>query len=354
MKTTITRGALTALLLISAAPSEAALTIFGSLGNFDVFNDTGSSVEGFEIELHGVSSADVQYTFGAPYNRYGDPVTQDFSGGVFVRYRALWNGSSFNTRTVAAPSVIDTGGHACYSGGPVGNYDSSGCEHFGLGLAKSQTSTQYRWLKGNADGTLTPVGTNIALPAPVFTVDPAKPAVVQAVIEAPPVDQGFEFGDAIWLKRIKTQTEQLDRNAKLEELLSDNKQLFPDAVVETEIEWFILQSKRGSPAEHATENPVGDGKDSVVVRYEFYKFTGGYDPESHEALCLNNDTTCGDLITDADVQPFRGNYIGAQMAAANLAPIPEPESYALMLVGVGLIGLRLRRKSLRAAASRFA
>jgi len=34
-------------------------------------------------------------------------------------------------------------------------------------------------------------------------------------------------------------------------------------------------------------------------------------------------------------------------------PIPEPETYAMMLVGLGLVGWQMRRKMRQSAASRF-
>ena len=43
----------------------SAQTTFGTLSNFDVFNDTGQESHGFEIELDGVSSGDVSFTFGS-------------------------------------------------------------------------------------------------------------------------------------------------------------------------------------------------------------------------------------------------------------------------------------------------
>ncbi len=67
-----TLGAAIAAALLSTALPAGAVTFYGSLSNFDVLNDNtrpdGSpeEAEGFEIELHGVSSFDVSYTFGAP------------------------------------------------------------------------------------------------------------------------------------------------------------------------------------------------------------------------------------------------------------------------------------------------
>src|SRR4051794_23906113 len=79
-----------ALIALSASPAAAQIT-FGSLSNFDVFNDTGQETHGFEIELDGLSSADVTFTFGAPYQRYGNPTVVDFPGGVYVRYESPYD-----------------------------------------------------------------------------------------------------------------------------------------------------------------------------------------------------------------------------------------------------------------------
>src|SRR4029077_15265300 len=64
---------LLAALLIAPAASQAqtTLTMFGALSNFDVLNDTGQDAHGFEIEMDGISSAQVLYYFSA--TRYGGP-----------------------------------------------------------------------------------------------------------------------------------------------------------------------------------------------------------------------------------------------------------------------------------------
>ena len=52
---------------------------------------------------------------------------------------------------------------------------------------------------------------------------------------------------------------------------------------------------------------------------------------------------------------FNGETFTRPLFIANFAlPVPEPESYTLMLVGAGLIGWQLRRKSVRAMKSRLA
>jgi hypothetical protein len=49
-----------------------------------------------------------------------------------------------------------------------------------------------------------------------------------------------------------------------------------------------------------------------------------------------------------------GSAGGAYNGAISISPVPEPEVWAMMLVGVGLVGFRLRNRSKRASASRFA
>lgn len=358
----LSRLAVTAALvvIVQAAP---AVTTIGSLSNFDAVNDTGGETHGFEIEIEGLHSTDVLYEFGGPWSRYGDPVKQDTATGVIVRWAAAWNpgSSTYSTSTPLAAAGISPGGHDCYSGGPIGNYLTSGCEHFGVSLGKAQGNTTYRWLVGDATGNLVG-GPNVRLPAPIFNVapnpNPAQPAIVQAVIPAPIPENEVEgddgrFSDAMWMKRIKTQFE-TDDEIKLEQLVNGddpNLALF-NVESETEYEWYLIQSRRGvdDSGEHVMD--INAQKPNVAIRYEFYEFIGTYDPESHEAWC-SDEANCEDLnpngnLADEDVAPYRGDYLGAQMAGVNLAPVPEPETNAML--GAGLLvmgGLSLRRQRRR-------
>jgi hypothetical protein len=47
------------------------------------------------------------------------------------------------------------------------------------------------------------------------------------------------------------------------------------------------------------------------------------------------------------------NFVRPEFAAGVSLPVPEPERHAMMLVGLGLIGWQLRRKSRRSSARRF-
>ncbi len=299
----------------------AAQTTYGTLSNFDVFNDTGQECHGFEIELDGLSSADVTFTFGSPYQRYGNPLVVDFPGGVYVRYESPYDagGQMFTATTPMAPSVITpTNGHACWTGGS-GNYLTSGCEHFGVGLIGNPTNTVYRWLIADplTPGALQPSGTKVSIPAPSWNVAPAAPGVppvVRAAIPAEPPEVEQQFGDAMWVKVFVTESE---NDAELHHLVTDDPAV-PQEQGETEIEWVILQAGPGAENELANEAQAGANAASVTRRYEFYEYTGAYNAEDHEVLC-GGDGSC-----DVPLEGELGNYIGAQMAALNLAPIELP------------------------------
>jgi hypothetical protein len=80
-----------AVLLAAGGGRAQAQTLSGTLSNFDVFNDTGQVSRGFEIELDGLTSKDLAYTFGGTYIRYGNPSLTDFPGGVIVRYASAYD-----------------------------------------------------------------------------------------------------------------------------------------------------------------------------------------------------------------------------------------------------------------------
>jgi len=49
-----------------------------------------------------------------------------------------------------------------------------------------------------------------------------------------------------------------------------------------------------------------------------------------------------------------GNFVGGIYGGAiSVSPVPEPETWAMMLIGAGLVGFRLRNRSKKVAASRL-
>lgn len=354
---------------LSIHPQSGGASVIGFLGNFDVINDTGSTAHGFEIELEGLHSSDITDTFGGlnrgfptgrgfdPANsvqRYGSPsITEYANGTVFgtrVTYMGLFDSSSntwdYGTPSVAAGTFV-TPGDNCWSGGglPGAGYGpGTPCDHFGVGTLGNPSKTTYSWLLETATPGVLTNGT-VTLPAPAWTVAPAVPPVanaqpiqVVAQIQAPAPQNEAQFGEAIWVKVFTTELEQ---DAELEQLVGGN-QVIDQAV--TEIEWQLLQKDPGNPNSGQLESglgaPVGPNAASIIRRYEFYKFAGQYDEETHEAKFA---VGFGDSNPGPDDV---GDYLGSQNAAVNLnvAAVPEPENVVLMLAGLGLIAFAKRRR----------
>ncbi len=305
--------------LYAAQGSATTSVQFGTLSNFDVFNDTGQPTHGFEIELDGISATDVTYKFGAPYQRYGDPTVTSFSGGVDVIYASPYDtvAKSFTQTTPLAPSpIVATGGHACWTGGSA-NYATAGCEHFGLGLAATPTNVVYSWLVADTKnpGKLVTLGGGVSLPAPVWSATPPAPGaanpapIVAAVVNPPDPELGMPLGDAVWVKVFVSES---NSSAYLNRLVTGDK-LVPNVPTQVETEWSLIQkgSGGGLPQDLTESLHMGAKNESVTRRFEFYKYTGPYDPSSHEATPVNDAApSAGEL----------GPLVGTQMAALNLAP----------------------------------
>jgi hypothetical protein len=310
---------LLACFIAPAAAQAQSATIFGALSNFDVVNHTEHETHGFEIELEGLQAQDVYYTFNA--QRYGSPSVVPTQTGVIVRWMSAYDPATqqFLQTTVAHAANTPFAG-TCYQWGGAG-YATSGCEHFGVTLRTTATHTTYRWLIADPQtpGALTAVDPPVAIPAPVYVVLPpaqqAEAPVLEAEIEAPEAAEGPElFGNAQWVKVFKTE---LTREVTLDELVSDNV-IVPQGGAQVEVAWEILQAEpvshsngNGNRARRQNQGSLNANTRSVIRRYEIYEFTGAYDPITHEALC-------GDGFCNAPQDGEVGDYVGAQMAAANV------------------------------------
>jgi hypothetical protein len=322
---------ITATAVFTAIGTASAASISGTLSNFDVFNDTGQDCHGFEIELDGLSSKDITYTFADPYIRYKTPRLIDFAGGVYVRYESEYDpvAKVFKQATPIPPVISPTAGHQCWTGGAPG-YLTAGCEHFGLGLTRNATATTYRWLIADPSkpGNLIASGTKVSIPAPVWNVapppPPGAPPVIQAAIPAEQPETVGQFGDAKWVKIFVTESS--DR-VDLHHLVTDDPAV-PQGPGETEVEWVVLQfnpNPGANEGEIENDKPLGAGNQSVTRRYEFYKYVGGYDPDTHEALC-SDQPSCPDAV---------GDYIGAQMGAALISPATQIPGVRVTTGGFG-------------------
>jgi hypothetical protein len=93
---------------------------------------------------------------------------------------------------------------------------------------------------------------------------------------------------------------------------------------------IILASERVSIPPRGYGVPVGPNAASILRRYEFYEFSGMYDPETHEAQFEPPYGDSNPGPTDV------GFYLGSQNAAANLV-IPEPHTLIMLASGLALV-----------------
>ena len=325
MRRELIGGIVLALLSAPCLLQAQTVTMYGALSNFDVINDTGETAHGFEIEIHGITSVAGTFT----WNRYGASQITPFADGVYVRYLSPWDPASqsfvIGTPVAVHPSV--TNGHQCVLG--TLGYDASGCEHFGVWSYGNPTQVVYRWLIADPanPGSLKTAGSLVAIPAPVWTVQPpaqpAGPAVVVAQVDPPvPPPPAKLFGEAQWMKTYKTEN---GRQVGLDELVADNP-VVPEDAAHLETAWDLIQAEIGSNSRRKQKRgALGGGSHAVVRRFEFYKFAGTYDPVTGQAICL--DGTCS-APADSEV----GDFIGAQNAAANLN---VPAQYAVNVTVAG-------------------
>lgn len=353
-----TRSLATAFLAAAllAARTAGATTVIGDINNFDTVNDTGQTTYGFEIEIDDVHSTDITYTFD--WNHYGVPKirednTDPVHPKVFIRYEstkdsggAFGAGGSFTNQAV--PSLSPPQGHTCTDVSV-----NEGCEHFGVGYYGNPSAIVYNWLVDGGAGNLVTFGSPVKVSTPNWTYVPpagAAPAQVVAAIPAPadPIPVGKEYGEATWVKVIKTTTHGVNQ-VVLENLISDDadgdgkaewQNGEPD---EVETEWKLLQTNNKGDANKdgldGAPDDVGDVDEHVTRRYEFYKYGAAantLDGETGEAMCdgVNPTTDSNDpnylhgigtnvTVTDSNGDPYEvdcaaqvvvGEFIGSQMA----------------------------------------
>jgi hypothetical protein len=330
-----------AILALNGGPLTAqTATVVGYPANFDAVNNTGQETHGFEIEADGISSSDITRIFGSNGGqanlpcliRYCMGTAVDFAGGVYIRWASPWdpNTGTF-TQTTPLPNGTYVGGESCWTFGLGGAYPAAGCEHFGISGVRQPSQVVYRWLVADPQNPgqliryaapsgsgFTPQPTPVPIPQPIINIlPPAQPGgqpVVDFVVRIPPPPPAPfvapQFGDAQWVKVYKNES---PNEVDLDNLLVGDPAVPNDAQVETE--WALLQTNphsANSGVLHSQGLNSGSGKHAVVRRYVYYKYSGSYDPLTHEALCGGNETCTAP-------QPGElGDIIGDQMAAANI------------------------------------
>lgn len=355
---------LSAILATLGADPAAASSVLGPLANFDVVNDTGVTTHGFEIEIED-SRFDhtlITSTFGgagrgwpADVVRYGAPVITDIPGfGVKISYMATFNNGTWSTGTETG--LYTPQSDSCWSLGGIG-YPNVPCDHFGVSTLGQPAKVNYRWLVEDAAnlGTLKPFATNVALPVPNWVITPPAQAGGQPMVRAEfeiPNPEGDLYGQPYWVKIFKTE------NAgplEIENLVIGNL-LIQNA--DTEIEWELLQARPGQDNIVFNEAEVGIGNENgaVVRHYEFYKYNleGGRTHffDDNGTLVPYVDSVNGEVMAcfnDGCNNPTDwelGTYVGAQIAGVNLnvAAVPEPGKFAMLLAGLGFVAVAVRRR----------
>jgi hypothetical protein len=325
-------------------------TIVGSLTNFDARNEMQVEAEGFEIQLEGVGLSDITRVFGESlagvcFTRFCAPIVTEFPGGVIIRWSAVFDPATGNREsrlriegTIVSPTTPVAvkpfvTGDECWALGLGAAYPTSGCEHFGVSLSRNPTRTTYRWLVADPiDPANLVQASPVAIPAPTVTVEPLDPSkpqlgnVVQHAISGERSRIGKQYGDAQWVKVYKLD---VGRKVDLEELMRGNP-VVPGETSSAETEWKLLQFNShsgGNSGVLQSKSGSGSSSHAVVRRYEFYHYTGAYDPASHEALCVDGEC-------DAPSAGELGSFIGSQMAAANLQA-PARLTLDKTVVGIG-------------------
>lgn len=375
-----------------AAALVNAPTAYGSLSNFDVYNNSSDDYIGFEIELEGLHKSSIP-TYGA-----GIPAVFTIPGRLQPTLEEVITPTGFSTilrysgynadgsvgylvRPFVAGTPVATDGHSCVFG--------SGCEHFGMGYFGNPTGVRYQWLMQGATpgsfvaGPLVQLGNpvwNAVLP--VGNVEPnpdIQPLEVEVEVDQP--EQENE-GDALpprWVKvfidkahgdadvvhdAVDPDDVGREMQARLDALRSGNDDVVPQGrlgvddegneieIPEQEYEWELLTENEPPKVRGRVLDP---NDVQVARRFEFYDFAGT--PELLLA-CAGSGKDRDKDACDPDLHPeLVGNLIGAQMGAINfdligqvgVAPEPVPLPASLPALVSALAGLALmgrRRKSL--------
>src|SRR3954470_10705818 len=103
-----------------AHPAKAI--IYGTMANFDVYNETPQNVYGAELDLDGIHAEEVVNTFPSHFDHRS---VAEYTDGTTFGTRIDFSGYNFTSNGYLPPTVgISTNGHTCVN--------LSGCEHFGF------------------------------------------------------------------------------------------------------------------------------------------------------------------------------------------------------------------------------
>ena len=365
--------ALAAGLMLTLAPvPAAAVSVFGSLANFDTVNDTGKPAYGFEIDIEdsqffkgsvgsvfGLNRSFGGVAGGNPLGvvRFGSASVTDYNdalghhAGVHITYGGTIGAISTPANDPLHPYT--TPGESCWPGANA-NWQANPCDHFGITTLGSPAKTTYSWLVQSAANPALLERQVAGIPAVSYVYSPAPapqpglpPVLAQvnvqihAVAPNPEQPENIDlWGEAFW---VKTYTTKVNKPIDLGNLLRGD----PEAEkAEVESEWSIFQmapAGHGAGANEVKEKnlEMGDADKAIIRRYEFYKYVGALNVDG------SGEVDCNALCeTDPLGQKAVGSFVGAQIAGFNaVQAVPEPQAWALMLAGLLAVGGLVRRRS---------
>ncbi|MCK6406590.1 MAG: PEPxxWA-CTERM sorting domain-containing protein [Rhodocyclaceae bacterium] len=111
-----------------------------------------------------------------------------------------------------------------------------------------------------------------------------------------------------------------------------------------------LPSSMSGPAATFSANASNDVFSFSFVSYSSGPFSFTWDPDSAingSYGAVANPDLVGTIVTAvSNGQTLQGTmaYDGRSLVIATLAPVPEPETFAMMIAGIGLLGAAARRR----------
>ncbi len=131
-----------ALAVTGALGLSAHGSIYGTMSNFDIYNETETEAHGAEIELEGIEYQHLSRTFPAHFdNKSVDPYVEVGHHGLRIKYTNY----NFGGSNSLAPTVgTSTNGHTCVN--------TPGCEHFGFStIGQSPSAARFYWLDASGN-----------------------------------------------------------------------------------------------------------------------------------------------------------------------------------------------------------
>ena|SRR5271157_2050436 len=223
MRQTFAAVVVLCLALIGVAGAQASSQVIGSLSNFDVYNQTGSSCDGFEVTLTGVAPSDVYHEYNNP--DFGVPAVQASGSDTVVTYS----------------------GHAVSDGA---------VEHFGVSFsANAPKSVKYRWTFHGNDCSGSSLTSDVQFPD--------TSASLNGNSLSTDVTNNSPDAQPIWVQR---RILNANRAVSLEELMTNNP-VYTDG---TEIDSSPEMLEPGQSLSNDDQLETGDRLESVVAATDVY------------------------------------------------------------------------------------